>query len=83
MKFEIEFVDIMCEVNPEYEKFMIYERGKEVLYVLILKEIYGMIESSLVWYDFFSTTQPDLGFKINPYERCISNKLINEHQCTI
>ena len=26
MKFEGEFVDIMCEVNPEYENFVTYEK---------------------------------------------------------
>ena len=56
MKFEGEFVEIMCEVNPEYEKFVIYENGKKVLYVLILKSVYGMIDSALLWYDLFSTT---------------------------
>ena len=42
-----------------------------------------MIESAHLWYDFFSTTQSDLGLKLNPYERCIAKKLIDEHQCTI
>ena len=83
MEFECEFVEIICEVNPEYEKFMKYEKGKKVLYVLILKAVYVMIESALIWYDFFSTTLSDLGFKLNPYEICIANKLIDEHQYTI
>ena len=48
MKFEGEFVDIMCKVNPEYEKFVIYERGKNMLYVLIFTAIYGIIESTLI-----------------------------------
>ena len=47
MKSEDEFVDNMCKVNPEYEKFVIYEKGKKVMYVVILKAIYGMIESAL------------------------------------
>ena len=83
MKFEGEFVDIMCEVNPEYEKFVIYKKGKKVLYVLILKAVYGMIENALLWYDLFSTILSDLWFKLNPYERYIENKLIYEHQCNI
>ena len=57
----------MCEVNPGYKKIVIYEKGKKVLYVLIFRVIYVMIESSLLWCDFFSTTLSDLGFKINPY----------------
>ena len=83
MEFEGEFVDIICEVNPEYENFVIYEKGKKVLFMLILKAIYGMIEIALLWYDLFSTIILGLGFKLNPYERCISNKFIDEHQCTI
>ena len=41
-----------------------------------------MIKSSLLWYEIFSTTFSDLGFKLNPYERCIANKIISENQCT-
>ena len=83
MKFEVEFVGIMCEVNTEYETFVTYENGKKELYVLVLKEIYGMIESALLWYNFFSATLSYLVFKINLYERCIEKKLVDEHQCTI
>ena len=35
MKFEWEFVDIMCEVNPEYATTVAIEYGKKVLYVKI------------------------------------------------
>ena len=48
IKFEGESVDIMCEVNPEYEKFVTYEKVKKVLCVLILKVIYGIIKSALL-----------------------------------
>ena len=37
INFEGEFVEIMCKVNPEYEKSVIYDKSKKVLYVLILK----------------------------------------------
>ena len=77
MKFESEFVEILCKVNPGYENFVTYEEGKILLCVIILKAIYRMIESSLLWYDLFSTTLLDMGFKINPYEKCIANKVIN------
>ena len=52
MKLAGEFLDMMCEVNLEHEKCVTYEKGKKVLYVLILKEIYGMIEIYLIWYGF-------------------------------
>jgi hypothetical protein len=41
----------MCEVNPEHLKSVRYESGKKTLYLRILKAIYGMVESALLWYD--------------------------------
>jgi len=83
MKFEWEFVDIMCEVNPEYATTVAIEYGKKVLYVKIKKAIYGMVESALVWYELFSTTLQNIGFTINPYNKCLANKMVNGKQCTI
>ena len=51
--------------------------------MLILKAIYGMIKSALLWYDLFYTILSDLGFKLNPHERSITNKVTNEHQFNI
>ena len=83
MKFEGEFVDIMCEVNLDYEKFMTYDRGKKVLYMIILKAIYRMIEIALLWYDLFYTTLSDLGFNLHPYEQCIGVHKSLYFQCIV
>jgi hypothetical protein len=37
----------------------------------------------LLWYELFANTLQKLGFKINPYDKCVANKVINGHQCTI
>jgi hypothetical protein len=83
MRLRGQFVDIMCEVNPVYKKFVTYEHGKKVLYVRVLRAIYGCIESALLWYNLYSKTLENLGFVINPYDRCVANKIINGSQCTI
>ena len=44
------FVDIMVQVNPEYSDDVRLEHGVKVLYVQILRTLYGMIESALLWY---------------------------------
>ena len=67
------FVDIMCEINKEYGDHVIYEikkRGKRVkcLYVKVLRALYGCLESALLWYELYSSTLENLGFKINPYD---------------
>jgi hypothetical protein len=78
-----EFVDIMCEVNPKYKKFVQEINGKKVLYLKVLRALYGCIESALLWYDLFANTLQKEGFKINPYDKCVANKTINGSQCTI
>ena len=83
LKIEGEFVDIMCDVNPEYKEDVRYENGKKVLYVQILRALYGMIESALLWYNLYTEVLLKEGFEINPYDRCVANKIINDKQCTI
>jgi len=83
LKLEGKYVDIMCEVNPEYSKNVRIENGKKVLYLQILKALYGMIESALLWYELFVTVLQEQGFELNPYDKCIANKIINGSQCTI
>ena len=56
---------------------------KNVLYVQILKGLYGMKDSALIYYYLFYTTLSDMEFKFNPYERCIVKKVIDEHKCNI
>ena len=84
MVFRDEFVDIMCEVNTEYKKYVTTDRnGKKILYVKVLRAIYGCIESALLWYELYVKTLKGMGFKLNPYDRCVANKTIKGKQCTI
>ena len=39
--------------------------------------------SALLWYELFSGHLKEMGFKINPYDSCIANRIINQKQCTI
>ena len=82
------YVDIMCNVNPEYKKHIMYKttkKGKKLkcLYVKVLRALYGCLESALLWYDLYSLTLCKMGFKINDYDKCVANKVINGNQCTI
>ena len=49
----------------------------------MVRSIYVCIESTLLLYELFSNTPKQHGFKINPYDRFISNKVINIKQCNI
>ena len=83
LKLTGQTVGIITEVNPKYKEFVTYEKGKPVLYLQLLKALYGCVQSGLLWYELFSTTLQDMGFKLNPYEPCIANNMIDGHQCTI
>jgi len=83
MKLRDEFVDIMCDVNPEYKKFVKVIGGKKLFYLRVLRAIYGCIESELLWYYLFSSTLVQMGFTLNPYAKCVANKMVNGKQMTI
>jgi hypothetical protein len=78
-----EFVDILLGMKPEYEEFIVYKSGVKVLYVLLLKAMYGCVKSALLWSKIFSGTLERIGFKLNPYEPCMANCMIEGKKCTI
>jgi hypothetical protein len=83
LKMEGASVDIMCDVSEVYKKFVCIENGKKVLYLKLLKALYGCVKSALLWYELFSSTLQGMGFELNPYDACIANKMINGKQCSI
>ena len=83
MKFTGESVNMLCNLNPEHESFVVTENGVKVLYVCLIKAIYGCVNSALLWYEMFSTRLKDMGFVLNPYDPCIANCMIDEKQCTV
>ena len=83
IKLQDEFVDMMCQVNEKYKAYVCYEKGRKTLYLKLLRALYGCIESALLWYELFTSTLKNMGFSLNPYDKCIANKIINGSQCTI
>ena len=83
VKFFGKSVDIMCEVNPSYKKYVVVENGVKVLYFQLLKALYGCLRSALLWYNVYVSILEKMGFKLNPYDHCVANKTINGKQCTI
>ena len=67
----------------QYEEYVVYENNKPVLYVEILRALYGMLESAWLWYNKFRKDLEDEGFVFNAYNPCVANKLVGETQMTI
>ncbi len=84
MKITGVLVDLLVEQAPEiYRDYVVYENGKKVLYVQVLKALYGMLVAALLWYKRFRQDLEDQGYKFNPYEPCVANKLIQGHNHTV
>jgi hypothetical protein len=48
MKFTGDTVDMLCELNPSYKAFVVIENGVKVLYVRLVKALYGCVKSALL-----------------------------------
>jgi hypothetical protein len=83
LKLVSEAVNIMCQVNPKYKKFVVVEHGKKVLYLQLLKALYGCVQSALLRYELFTGTLVDMGFILNPDDPCVANSQVKGKQCTV
>ena len=84
MKITDQLVDMLVELDPElYGNYVVYEGGRKVIYVIILRALYGMLVASLLWYEKFRKDLESIGFEFNPYDPCIANRVKNGNQHTI
>ena len=60
----------MREVNPEHNKTVKMENVMKVLYLRLLKALYGCMESKILWYDMYANILISQGFMVNIYDRC-------------
>jgi hypothetical protein len=84
MKIRGALVDMLCDLDPElYTQYVVYENGEKVLYVEVLKALYGMLEAALLFYKKLRNDLETIGFKVNPYDPCVANRMIDQKQHTI
>ena len=61
-------VDMLVHMDPgKYGPNIVHEKGKKVLYIDIIKDIYGMLKSALLSYIKLRKYLETDGFKFNPY----------------
>jgi hypothetical protein len=84
MKITGVLVDLLCKLDPtKYGPYVVFEKGRKVLYVLVLRAIYGMLVASLLWYKKFRGDLEQIGFHFNDYDPCVANRMVNGKQHTI
>jgi hypothetical protein len=87
-KVVIKLEGVMAEVilkidQTKYQKHVTKENGKDVIYVILTKALYGTLQAALLFWQNLSSQLEKWGFVINPYDFCVANKIINGKQCTI
>ena len=84
MKLRGRPAELLVKTAPElYRKYIEIENNKVVLYVEAWKAIYGTLKAALLFYRKFVKGLLSLGFKINPYDPCCANRVVNGKQMTI
>jgi hypothetical protein len=66
---------LMVQVNPElYGPYLQKsKKGESILYVKMLKAMYGLSRSALLFYLKLVKDLMDCGFELNPYNPCMAN----------
>ncbi len=77
-------VELLLEIERElYEPYLVRERGELVLYVELLKALYGTIRAARLFWERLSAQLVEWGFTPNPYDSCVVNKMVDGKQLTV
>lgn len=80
MKIRGAVLDLICELDKECKKFVVTEWNQKVLYMHVTKAIYGSLVSAMLYYQKWVGNLKAMGFKVNPYDPCVANKMVNGKQ---
>jgi hypothetical protein len=85
MKVRGRLVDMLLEIDPQMyaAPYIKKENGVAVLYMEILRALYGMIKRPLLFYRKLRRDLESIDFKTNPYDICVANKQVNGNQLTV
>ena len=80
--FEGPLAELMVKVNLKiYRKYITTnKKGKPVLYAKCNAAMYGMMRSALLFYRKLRDDLKFFGFKVNPYDLCVANKIVKGTQ---
>ena len=77
-------LELLLESSPEtYGPCVVFENGKKVLYLQVLRASYGTLVAALIWYQKFCNDLEGIGFVFNPYDPCVANRIVKGSQQTV
>ena len=77
-------VELLLEINNQmYAPCVTHEQGEKVMYVGLLKALYGTLRAAQLFWEKLTGKLKEWGFKMNPYNACVANKVIDRKQFTV
>ena len=84
MCLEGTLAELLTKCDPKlYRQYVVTENNKPVLYVELVKALYGTLRAALIFWQKLTSKLVEWGFTINLYDWCVANKQINGQQCTL
>jgi Reverse transcriptase (RNA-dependent DNA polymerase) len=83
MRLAGKMVELLLRIAPGFEHYVVIEGDQRVLYVLLLKALYGTMRAALLFWRKLTSKLQGWGFETNPYDPCVANKTVNGSQCTV
>ena len=84
MRIEGAMAELLMEIDYDmYHPHMVMEKGKPVIYVELLKALYGTLRAARLFWETLSGKLQEWGFTLNAYDSCVANKYVDGQQCTI
>jgi hypothetical protein len=84
VRFTGKMVNLLLEIDREmYEPYLTEESGERVMYVELLKALYGTLRAARLFWEKLSSKLIEWGFERNPYDPCVMNKIVNGKQVTV
>ena len=85
VRFTGEMVSMLLNIdNDMYNEYVVIEKGEKVMYMELLKALYGTLRAARLFWQKLSKQLIDVwGFTPNKYDDCVVNKTINGHQMTV
>ena len=84
VKLEGRLAELLAKIDPKtYNKYLYVNNGNSSMYVRLRKALYGTLQAAMLFWKDLTKSLTDWGFIINPYDRCVANKIIDGKQCTV
>jgi hypothetical protein len=72
MKIRGPMVEILLSLDHDlYTPYVVNKNDEMILYVELLKALYGTLQTALLFYKKLKNDLDSIGFKVNPYEPCV------------